>query len=104
MISEKAFLLQVRELARYEGWLSYHTYRSTRSEPGFPDLVLVRPPRVILAELKTDKGKLSADQRLWLDTLRRCSEVETYLWRPSDWDRIVGKLKRSTGRARPVHR
>ena len=97
MISEKDFLEQVRELARYEGWLSYHTYRSTRSEPGFPDLVLVRPPRVIFAELKTEKGKLSADQKAWLDVLDRCNEVETYLWRPSDWDRIVKTLKRERG-------
>ena len=97
MISEKHFLLQVRELARYESWLTYHTHRSTRSEPGFPDLVLVRPPRVIFAELKTEKGKLSADQEAWLDVLDRCNEVETYLWRPLDWDRIVEKLKRGRG-------
>ena len=94
MISEKHFLLQVRELARVENWLTYHTHRSERSEPGFPDLVLCRPPRVIFVELKTERGRLSADQRLWLDVLFRCNEVETYLWRPQDWDRIVEKLKR----------
>ena len=97
MISEKDFLEQVRELARYEGWLSYHTYRSTRSEPGFPDLVLVRPPRLIFAELKTEKGRVTPAQRLWLDVLGRCNEVEAHLWRPSDWDQIVEKLKREQG-------
>ena len=45
-------------------------------------------------ELKTERGRLSADQRLWLDVLFRCNEVETYLWRPQDWDRIVETLKR----------
>ena len=96
-MSEKHFLLQVRELARLENWLSYHTYRSTKSEPGFPDLVLVRPPRVIFAELKTEKGRVTPAQRLWLDVLGRSNEVETYLWRPSDWDRIVKTLKRERG-------
>ena len=97
MIREKDFLEQVRELARYEGWLSYHTYRSTRSEPGFPDLVLVRPPRLIFAELKTEKGRVTPAQWLWLDVLGRSNEVEAYLWRPSDWDRIVKTLKRERG-------
>ena len=97
MISEKDFLEQVRALARYEGWLSYHTYRSTRSEPGFPDLVLVRPPRVIFSELKTENGVLTWSQQVWLDRLARCEGLETYMWRPSDWDQIVEKLKREQG-------
>ena len=103
-MSEKHFLLQVRELARLENWLSYHTYRSTKSEPGFPDLVLVRPPRVIFAELKTENGVLTWSQEVWLDRLARCEGgLETYMWRPSDWDQIVEQLKRSTGRARAEH-
>ena len=45
----------------------------------------------------TEKGRVTPAQRLWLDVLGRCNEVETYLWRPSDWDRIVKTLKRERG-------
>ena len=89
MIFEKDFLQSVRELARNCGWATYHTHRSDRSEPGFPDLVLCRPPRVVFAELKNETGRVSDYQQYWLDNLRRCEGVDVFLWRPSDWDSIV---------------
>ena len=36
--------------------------RTIRSERGWPDLALVRPPRFLLAELKTDKGMTTPSQ------------------------------------------
>ena len=93
---EKDFLQSVRDMARLSGWMAYHTHRSDRSEPGFPDLVLCRPPRVVFAELKTEKGKVSACQKLWLDNLRKCEGMDVFLWRPSDWDSIVEQLRRRT--------
>ena len=41
-MTEKQFMAQVVELAKLKGWLVYHTYDSRRSEPGFPDLCMVR--------------------------------------------------------------
>lgn len=82
------------QLAKLSGWTCYHTYRSDKSEPGFPDLLLVRPQRVIFAELKTDRGKLSQPQRRWLELLGGCDSVETYLWRPMMWAQIEKTLAR----------
>lgn len=73
-------------LARLHGWLAYHTYDSRRSEAGFPDLCLVRGGRVIFAELKSEKGKVTAAQQRWIDALTASGTVEVYLWRPSDLD------------------
>lgn len=71
------------KLARIAGWHVYHTYRSTRSQPGFPDLTLVRGPRLIFAELKSDTGYLTSDQAVWLRLLTNtCAEV--HMWRPKD--------------------
>jgi len=62
-----------------------------QGDKGFPDLVLVRPPRVIFVELKSDSGKLSPDQVDWLTKLRT-SSVEAYCWCPSDWDTVYMTL------------
>lgn len=87
-ISEKAFQQQVVGLARYSGFRVYHTFDSRRSEPGFPDLVMIRAPRVLFAELKAGRGKTSPAQDVWLEALSRCPGVEVYLWRPDDIDEI----------------
>lgn len=94
ILPEKQFQAQILDLARLSGFLVYHTHDARRSAPGFPDLVLVRPPLVLFAELKTDTGRLRPEQRLWLDALGRCESVESVLWRPGDWKRIEKVLKR----------
>lgn len=99
-ISEDAFQAQVVELAELYRWLPYHTHDSRRSNPGFPDLVLVRAPELIFAELKTEKGRVRPDQQAWLAQLGLVAAaavgiVEVHLWRPSDWAHIQGRLARS---------
>ena len=86
-MTEEEWLQQVRELARLKGWLNYHTRSSRRSDPGFPDLVLVRGDRLIFAELKREKGRLTESQRTWLEALQQ-TIGEVFTWRPSDWERV----------------
>jgi len=82
---EKALQAKVIDLATRAGWLVYHTYDSRRSEPGFPDLVLVHPTRGVLwRELKKHTGKPTADQRKWLERLELAGE-DVGIWRPMDW-------------------
>jgi hypothetical protein len=90
---EKGFLQAVREMARVYGWDTYHTFNSQRSEPGFPDLVLCRPPRLIIAELKTDRGRLTPAQHVWCAQLQQCAGLEVYIWRPAQWDAIRQRLQ-----------
>lgn len=106
MISEKQFEAQVKDLAKIYGWLYYHTWRSIHSPAGFPDCVIVRPPRLIFAELKTEKGVVSDKQQEWLDTLKGCQHIilqpdtnkpvelpEVYLWHPEDIEKIAEILR-----------
>ena len=65
------------------GWRAYHSYFSDRSEAGWPDLVLVRD-RIIYAELKTMKGRLTRAQEEWRDALVFAGAT-FYLWRPCCW-------------------
>lgn len=86
-MSEKQFTTAVKQLAHACGWRTYHTWVSIHSDPGFPDLVLCRPPRLIFAELKVATGKRgepSAHQQAWLDGLR-ATGVEVYVWRSADY-------------------
>ena len=92
-ISERDLQAQVVELARLLGWLVFHPYDARRSQAGFPDLTLVRPPRVVLAELKSARGRLRADQRRWGEALGACPGIAYELWRPADWDRICEVLR-----------
>lgn len=92
--TEKHFQAQVLELARLSGWRCYHTFDSRRSAPGFPDLVMVRPPVVLFAELKSEGGRLRPEQAAWLDALKACERVEARLWRPGDWPEIEEMLAR----------
>jgi hypothetical protein len=91
-ISEKHWQADVLEMAQLFGWHCYHTYDSRRSTAGFPDLILVRPPVLIAAELKTAKGRVSPAQRAWLDDIAQCTDIRTHLWRPDDRDQVLDEL------------
>jgi hypothetical protein len=95
---EKDWQAQVVDLARRLGWRRiYHTHDSRRSAHGFPDLVLCRD-RVVFLELKCETGKLTEEQRGWLDALRGAG-VEAYVARPRNLQALAEIL---ASRGRPV--
>ena len=99
-MSEKDFQAGVLKLARFHGFtLRYHTHDSRRSAPGFPDLVLVntRTGRILWRELKRNKGRVSPEQREWLDGLTACG-MDAAVWRPNDLDdgTVLAQLRGQT--------
>lgn len=81
-LKETPFQRQIIQVAKGLGLLCYHTYDSRRSEPGFPDLVIVGS-RTIFRELKTMTGRVTKEQKLWLERLN-ASGQDAKVWRPSD--------------------
>jgi len=81
-MSEAQLLAAVRQACRTLGLLCYHTYDSRRSDPGFPDLVIVGE-RVIYRELKTERGRVRPEQSVWLDALTAAGQ-DADIWRPRD--------------------
>lgn len=79
-LTEKQWQAQVVQLARTLGWKHYHTFRSTRSPSGFPDLILARD-RLVALELKTETGEVSAHQAGWIRALHHAG-AEIYVARP----------------------
>jgi hypothetical protein len=96
-ITEKKFGLQVESAARLRGFEYYHTWNSRNSSPGFPDYFMIHREtyRIIVAELKTEKGKLTEKQKYWLDLFVKAG-FEVYLWRPSDIDEVLAVLDGKT--------
>ena len=102
-ISEREFQTTVIEMAHAYGWLVHHTrpagtatgWRTPiQGDAGFPDLVLARGGQVIIAELKRERGELTAAQGRWLAYLGpiQWPGFQACVWRPSDIDRIAGLL------------
>lgn len=106
-VPERAWTTQVVNLARLNGWRVHHSrpalMRSGRwatalqGAPGLPDLVMVRPPRLIFAELKRQaRGVITALQQAWLEDLRGVPGIEVYTWRPGDVDHVYAMLRRDS--------
>lgn len=102
-ITEAAFLAQVLEYAKLTGWRSAH-FRSAQTAKGwrtavsgdgagFPDLVMIRGSRMIVAELKRDeRQKPSPEQLAWLEAFLGVG-VEVFLWTPGGWLEIERVLR-----------
>lgn len=135
-LTEGAWQAQVVGLARLYAWrLIYHApagghgsrsagTRRVASEQlpegnGFPDLILIKGPRLVVAELKSRTGRPRPGQAEWLDAFETVGDavdnvvalardravgtdatnnfprpsVEAYLWRPADWPNVHNVLR-----------
>jgi hypothetical protein len=89
---EAAFRGQVIELVELYDWWSMWTADSrTVRGAGWPDLTLIRPPRILYVELKSRAGCLSGEQWDVLRMLDACGH-ETAVWRPGDLPTIAAVL------------
>jgi VRR-NUC domain len=109
-VTEKDLQTTVIELALLYGWRVSHQRPARTAEgwrtaveghPGLPDLIMARgvrnghPARLLLVELKTKRGKLSADQKQWFETLVQVPRIEVRIWTPEDLEegRVQEALK-----------
>ena len=107
-ISESDFLNTIIEYAQLRGWLCAH-FRSVKVQrqdgsvyyqtpvqaegKGYPDLCLVRGDRLVFAEVKAISGRVSQEQKEWLEALTHTGKCEVYVWQPNDWDKVEDILK-----------
>ena len=90
-VSERDWQATVEELLALGGWDWIHLTDSRRQRAtGWPDLFAVRrderlPERAIAIaiELKTERGRTTAEQERWLALLADAG-VQCYVWRPRD--------------------
>lgn len=91
-------MAELIRLARRYDWLYYHTHDSRHSPRGFPDLLLAHPTPgrgpVYAWELKTNQGKLTMEQQLWLTALNG-KTIDARLVRPADTAELMRLLRES---------
>jgi hypothetical protein len=105
-ITEASWSRQVVEIALRFGWrlhlvpdalyrrsFAVSHYGANQGHKGWPDLVLCKPPRLAIIELKAESGTVRPDQQAWLDDLAACG-IETYTWKPHDVDTVIDVLSR----------
>ena len=94
-MSEKTLTEMVKSALRATGWMAAHFHDSRRqvkpgvfigdaAAKGFPDIVAARGGRLLVAELKSEKGKFRDGQEDWLDAFSRVG-AEVFVWRPEHW-------------------
>ena len=83
------------DVAEQCGWLVFHDNDSRRNNPGFPDLVLVKPPRVVFMELKSDKGTLRPEQQVWMGHLLECDTIASAVVRPEHLNLVIDYLRKT---------
>ena len=99
-MTEAELLDTLRQAARMSGWLTYHALRSEGSEPGLPDLIMVRDGRLLLWELKSATGRVSKEQQKWLDRLAVVDRIDVNIVRPDDLTEALDRLNRTDKRER----
>ena len=102
-ITERDFQIAVAGAALDAGWLVHYERQSgyvgragrwRGSGPrGRPDLVLARGGQVLLAELKSESGRVRREQAEWL----AAAGAHARLWRPRDWKAILASLEKGEG-------
>src|SRR5689334_11962713 len=97
---------EIRRIALSSGWLYYHTFRSKKSDVGFPDTVLLRAGlkgELYFVECKRQGENPSESQQLWLDTVKMFKAlardflgmdviVDGFVWRPLDL--LTGRIEK----------
>lgn len=96
--NERQFMDNIIRFAHLRGWRLVHQRPARLADgswrtaicghAGYPDITMVRDGVLIFAELKTDKGKLSGEQKDWIRDLERVQGIIVRVWRPSDWPEI----------------
>jgi len=101
-MTESELLANILDAASKLGWLAFHprparvtrrgveTWETAYSgNKGYPDITLARNGDVVMAELKSETGKVTPEQQAWLDA------TGGYLWRPGNWlsNEIIERLE-----------
>lgn len=103
----RAFAQEVKAYAEQQGWRVLHDGTARVPKPcrscgvaadpdraalHLPHLILVRRPRILFVELRSERGEGSARRIAFMAELATCGQ-EVVKWRPSSWRGIIHVLR-----------
>jgi hypothetical protein len=99
-VTEKALQQMIVSRASVLGWRHAHVEPGqvkggrwiTGTAAGFPDLWLVRDGRLLVFEIKRERGTLRPGQQEWIDALDAVPGVTARIVRPSDIEAVIDLL------------
>ena len=102
-MTENDLLTGVLDIARLTGWRTVH-FRPGRTAhgwrtsvqgdgKGFLDVLALRGDRIIVAELKSARGRLTAEQGDWLAAWR-ATGADVHIWTPADYPDAIAAVLR----------
>jgi len=90
--SEDELLVDVAQRLTLGHWRWHHVRRLDlglqMGDPGFPDVIALRGPDLLVVELKAPHGRYELGQREWLGAFDEVRRIRTATWRPGDIDEI----------------
>ena len=101
-MDEKTLQAAVIQLAQWRKWRVVHFMPAQNARgdwrtpvaadgKGYPDLTMIRGGRIVVAELKSVRGRTTTEQELWLAAWL-LTDAEVFLWYPKDW--LEGTIER----------
>lgn len=101
-LTEKQFQSWIVVRARERGWKrQFHVLRSqvqgrwvtSTSTPGVPDVWLLRPPRLVVLEVKSWRGRPTPEQLEWIGGLQQVPGVDAFIVSPNDAQDVLDLLE-----------
>ena len=82
-MTEATLQEQVRKLASNLQLFHFHPYDSRRSQPGWPDSVIIGPRGILYRELKSQSGRPTSEQTE-VGYRLKAAGADFAIWRPAD--------------------
>ena len=102
-MSESEYQSRIIDTALVRGWRLHHCRPLRRADgrhqtpitghAGFPDLICVRGSRLLVIEVKSERGRVSPEQAVWLDCWRGVPGAEVFIAAPEGWSLLEVALR-----------
>lgn len=89
MTPETAVKQEIKDWLNIKGWFNFHILQQLGSYPGSPDRIAVKDGIVLFIEVKSEKGKMSEKQQIFMGDIiehgghyivaRGYEDIEDYL-------------------------